>query len=209
MKRKVCVAVLALLTAAALWAQSPQGWKLRVDRSMTAEDPDAAGAIKFTTKGSGFHAINPQAATYWNPANTATGNYTLKGTFTLVKSTGYDEYYGLMFGGAELDAAGQNYLYFMITDDGTWLLKRRTGASTQNVSPRTPNAAVKKPGANGICSNALEVRVMADKVDLVINGMVVGSMPKTGALAKTDGVYGLRINHQLDVQVDGFALTKQ
>jgi hypothetical protein len=209
MKRQVCVAVLALLAAAALWAQSPQGWKLRVDRSMTAEDPDAAGSIKFTTKGSGFHAINPQAATYWNPANTATGNYTLKGAFTLVKSTGYDEYYGLMFGGAELDGAGQNYLYFMITDDGTWLLKRRTGASTQNVSPRTPNAAVKKPGANGMCTNALEVRVMADKVDLVINGAVVGSMPKTGALAKTDGVYGLRINHQLDVQVDGFALTKQ
>jgi len=209
MKLQAFVAVLALLASAALFAQSPQGWKLRVDRSMTAEDPDAAGSIKFTTKGSGFHAINPQAATYWNPANTATGNYSLKGTFTLVKSTGYDEYYGLMFGGSDLDAAGQSYLYFMITDDGTWLLKRRTGPSTQNVSARTPNAAVKKPGAGGMCTNTLEVRVMADKMDLVVNGIVVSSLPKTGALAKTDGIYGLRINHQLEVQVDGFAFAKQ
>ena len=41
-----------------------------------------------------------------------------------------------------------------------------------------------------------------------INGTVVNTMPKTGAIAKTDGVYGMRINHQLDVQIDGFALSK-
>ena len=60
---------------------------------------------KFAASGSGFHATNPMAAIYWNPANTATGNYTLKGTFKLIKSTGYDEYYGLIFGGSGLEGA--------------------------------------------------------------------------------------------------------
>ena len=49
--------------------------------------------------GGGYHAINPTAAIYWNPANTATGNYTLKGTFKLMKPSGHTNYYGLFFGG--------------------------------------------------------------------------------------------------------------
>src|ERR1700726_3487991 len=86
MKRHIHVALLALAAIAPLVAQAPQGWKLRVDKSTEASDPDAAGDIKFVTMGSGFHATNPKAAVYWNPANTAAGNYTLKGTFKLVKT---------------------------------------------------------------------------------------------------------------------------
>jgi hypothetical protein len=208
MKRHAAVAVLALIAAVPLLAQVPKGWKLRIDRSTSAEDPDAAGAIKFTTAGAGFHVVTPQAAVFWNPANTATGNYTLKGTFTLAKSTGYLEYYGLIFGGSNLDGAGQEYLYFVITDDGTWLVKRRMGASAQEVSDKTASPAVKKPDAKGSCTNMLEVRVTADKIDFVINGMVVKTLPKTGPAAKTDGIYGLRVNHHLDVQVDGLAVSK-
>src|ERR1700674_73442 len=133
MKRHVPIAVLALFALAPLAAQTPKGWKMRVDKSTSASDPDAAGDIKFVTMGSGFHATNPTAAVYWNPANTATGNYTLKGTFTLTKSTGFLEYYGLIFGGSNLEGAGQEYLYFVITDDGTWLVKRRMGGSAQEV----------------------------------------------------------------------------
>src|ERR1017187_9719072 len=72
MKRHVDIAVLALIALAPLVAQAPQGWKMRVDKSTAASDPDAAGDIKFVTMGSGFHATNPKAAVYWNSANTAT-----------------------------------------------------------------------------------------------------------------------------------------
>src|ERR1700688_3796620 len=109
MKSPVQVAVLALMTLAPLAAQSPQGWKMRVDRSTAASDPDASGAIKFVTMGSGFHATNPQAAVYWNPANTASGAYTLKATFTLMKPSGHTNYYGLIFGGSGLEGAQQKY----------------------------------------------------------------------------------------------------
>src|SRR5450755_2689684 len=205
MKRQIFLALLVLLAVAPLGAQSPQGWKLRVDRSMNAEDPDAAGDIKFITMGTGFHATNPQAAVYWNPANTSTGNYTLKGTFTLMKPSGHTNYYGLVFGGSSLEGAEQNYLYFVVAQNGTWLIKSRTGDATATISPKTPNDAVKKPEADGKSVNALEVRVGADKIDFVVNGVVVHSEPKSGALAKTDGIYGIRVNHLLEVQIDGLS----
>jgi hypothetical protein len=211
MKRKISFlvfALVALVSAAAVFAQSPKGWMVRSDHSMDASDPDAAGAIKFVEMGGGFHATNPMAAIYWNGANRVTGNYTLKGKFTLVKSNGFNEYYGLILGGSDLGAAGQSYLYFMVTDDGTFLIKRRAGASTEAVSQKTQNAAVKKPDASGKCTNELEVRVKADKLDFVINGTVVSSLPKTGPAGKTDGIYGIRVNHQLEVQIDGFGVTK-
>jgi hypothetical protein len=208
MKRHAAVAVLALIAVVPLFAQVPKGWMLRTDRSADASDPDAPGPIKLVPMGSGFHAIAPQATVFWNPANTATGNYTLKGTFTLIKSTGYLEYYGLVLAGSNLEAAGQDYLYFVITDDGTWLIKRRTGAAAQEVSAKASSPAVKKPDANGSCTNALEVRVMADKIDFLVNGTVVKTLPKTGQAAKTDGIYGMRINHHLEVQVDGLGVSK-
>src|SRR5687767_10871476 len=129
MKRHAYIAVLAVAALVPLAAQTPKGWKMRVDRSTSATDPDAPGEIKFVTMGTGFHATNPQAAVYWNPANTATGNYTLKGTFTLMKPSGHSNYYGLVFGGNGLEGAEQSYTYFVIAQDGNWLIKRRDGAA--------------------------------------------------------------------------------
>src|SRR5947207_2907301 len=141
------VAALALVTFIPLAAQSPKGWRVRVDRSTEASDPDAAGAIKFVTMGTGFHATNPQAAVYWNPANKAAGNYWLKGTFKLMKPSGHTNYYGLVFGGSGLEGPKQSYLYFLVAQDGTWLIKRRDGdVATQDVS-KAASAAVKKPDA--------------------------------------------------------------
>jgi hypothetical protein len=207
MKRFVPTALLAVLALAPLAAQTPKGWKMRVDRSTAASDPDAPGEIKFVTMGSGFHATNPQAAVYWNPANTASGAYTLKGTFTLMKPSGHNNYYGLVFGGSGLEGPAQSYLYFVIAQNGTWLIKRRDGGTTSNIAPKTPNDAVVKPGADGKSTNVLEVRVGADKVDFVVNGAVVHSEPKT-ALAKTDGIYGIRVNHLLEVQTDALGVSK-
>jgi hypothetical protein len=67
---------------------------------------------------------------------------------------------------------------------------------------------VKQPDADGQSVNALEVRVGADKVDFVVNGTVVNSQQKTAAMANTDGIYGIRVNHLLEVQVDGFGVSK-
>ncbi len=121
------------------------------------------------------------AAIYWNPENTATGSYTLKGTFKLIKSTGHDEYVRAhLYGGSGLEGAMQSYIYFMVTDDGTYLIKRRDGASTSGVSPKTPSVAVKKPDASGMATNALEVCAASDKIDFVTSTelRLVTSLPR-------------------------------
>jgi len=209
MKRHVCTGLLALLAVVPLAAQAPRGWMLRVDRSTSASDPDAAGGIRFVAEGTGFRATNPQAAVFWNPANTATGAYTLKGTFTLLKPSGHTNYYGLVFGGSDLGGPAQRYLYFMVAQDGAWLLKRRDGnAEPRNVAANTPNAAVRRPDASGRSVNALEVRIAADTIDYVVNGTVVHTTPKTGLTARTDGIRLSGINHLLDVRVDGLSVTR-
>ena len=207
MKRFLSLFALTLVASATIFAQGvPAGWKMRVDRSTNAQDPDAAGTIKFVTMGTGFHATNPQAAVYWNPANTMNGAYTLKGTFTLMKPSGHTNYYGLVFGGGGLEGAAQSYTYFLVAQDGTWLVKKREGEVASDVLKKTPSDAVKKPGADGKSTNVLEVRVGADKIDYVVNGTVVNSSPKAGT--KTDGTYGIRVNHLLEVHVDGFGAKK-
>jgi hypothetical protein len=206
MKRLIPVLMFAAIAVSPLLAQAPKGWMLRADRSTSASDPDAPGPIKFVTMGTGFHATNPQAAVYWNPANTATGAYTVKGSFKLMKPSGHTNYYGIVFGGSALDGANQSYHYFLVAQDGSWLLKKREGEVASDVAKKTVNAAVKMPDASGQSTNALEVRVAADKVDFVVNGTVVHSMPKAGM--KTDGIAGIRVNHVLEVHIDDFGIKK-
>ena len=210
LKRLVMTAISATLLTMAVSAQTPAGWKQRLDRSTSASDPDAAGAVKFVTMGNGFHATNPTAAVYWSPANTATGNYTAKATFRLVKPSNHTNYYGIVFGGSELEGSNQSYIYFTVAQDGTWLIKRRDGdVNAPTIAGKAASDAVKKPGADGTSVNDLEVRVQASKIDYVVNGTVVHSTPKTGTTAKTDGLVGLRVNHMLEVHVDNFAVVKQ
>ena len=207
MRRLITFAILVSLALVPLAAQSTAGWKVRADRSTSATDPDAAGKIQFMAMGKGFHAVNPQAAVYWNPANTAKGTYTLRGTFTLNEPSGHTNYYGLVFGGSSLEGAEQNYLYFLVAQDGTFLVKRRVGdAKTDDVVAKAANGAIRKPDASGKSTNALEVRVLADKVEYAVNGTVVGSSPKAGLT--TDGIWGIRVNHLLNVMIEGIGVTK-
>jgi len=207
MKHLASTMVLAVLAVAAVGAQSTAGWMVRADKSTNASDPDGAGAIKFTAMGDSFHAVNPQAAVYWHPKNTASGTYTLKGTFTLNEPSSHPNYYGLVFGGRSLDGADQAYTYFVVAQNGMFLVKRRIGdAKTEDVVVKTANAAVKQPDASGKSTNALEVRVTPDKIDYVVNGTVVHSGPKTGVT--TDGTWGLRVNHQLNVGISALSVSK-
>ena len=208
MRKHLSLLALVLVATAQVLAQSPPGWRVRLDRSTSASDPDAAGAVRFVAAGPGFHATNPTAAVFWNPMQSATGTYSVKGTFTLIKPSSHVNYYGLVFAGSNLEAADQAYTYFMVAQDGTWLVKRRGGSATQDLSDRTPDEAVKKPDAEGKSTNTLEVRVGKEAVEFVVNGKVVDTKPRTGRLATTDGIYGIRVNHLLEVQVDGFGVSK-
>jgi hypothetical protein len=76
---------------------------------------------------------------------------------------------------------------------------------TENIA-RAQHEAVRKPGTDGTSTNTLEIRVAGDTLNFVVNGTVVHTMPK-GDLV-TDGIYGIRVNHQLNVDITDFGLTK-
>ena len=206
MFRRVLPVVLMASFVAPVAAQTPAGWKVHIDRSQNAQDPDDKSGVMFMAMGKGFHVSGGPAGTYWNPSNTATGNYTLKGTFTLVKPSNHTNYYGLVFGGNALDGPSQTYTYFLVAQNGSFLIKQRSGEQTSDIKAATPNAAIKTPDNSGKSVNALEVRVAGDTISYVVNGTVVHTTPKSAV--KSDGVAGFRVNHVTEVMVDGFEVQK-
>jgi hypothetical protein len=108
---------------------------MRVDRSTNPSDPDDVPEVKFMTMGNGFHVTTGPAVTLWHPSNTATGTYTLRGTFTLMRPSGHVNYYGLVFGGSELDGPQQSYLYFLVAQNGTFLVNHRGATRCIGCSP--------------------------------------------------------------------------
>ena len=203
MRRSVFLVLLAVLAVTPLSAQAPDGWQVRIDRSTSASDPDNVPEIKVATAGKGFRVTGGPAGTFWHPTNRAKGNFTARASFNLMKPSGHTNYYGLIFGGEELGGANQRYIYFLVAQDGTFIIRQRTGDKVQDVH-RAMHAAVRQPGQNGSSTNALEVRVGANQISYVINGTVVHTTPRAGATAQTDGLVGVRVNHLLDVQVDAF-----
>ena len=159
--------------------------------------------------GAGFHVIGGPAGTFWNPANRVAGKYTARATFNLMKPSAHVNYYGLTFAGADLEGARQKYLYFLVAQNGTFIVRARTGEEVDNVQARTPHATIRKPDADGRSTNTLEVRVAGNTISYVVNGTVVHTTPKSGATAATGGIVGVRVNHLLDVHVDGFDVRRQ
>jgi hypothetical protein len=208
MCRFAVILMAIMLVAGPLAAQAPEGWQVRIDRSTNAADPDDVPQIKVATVAKGFRVTGGPAGTFWNPANRAKGNFTARATFTLMKPSGHTNYYGLIFGGEELGGAKQRYIYFLVAQDGTFIIRQRTGETVHDVH-RAKHGAVNQPGANGMATNALEVKVDGKDIVYAVNGMVVYATLKSGPTAQTDGIVGVRINHLLDVQVDGLEVQQQ
>ena len=209
MFRFAFILILTVFVVASLAAQAPPGWQVRIDSSQSASDPDDVADLKVMAMGKGFHVTGGPAGTFWNPANRVAGNYTARATFNLMKPSGHTNYYGLVFGGANLEGAKQQYLYFLVAQDGTYIIRARTGENVQDVRGSTPHPAVRRPGADGRSTNTLEVRVAGNTISYVVNGTSVHTTPKSGATAATDGIAGVRVNHVLEVMVDGFEVQRQ
>jgi hypothetical protein len=209
MFRRLSAVLIALLVAAPVAAQAPAALQLRLDRSTSAADPDDVPDVTIANTAGGFQVNTGPAAVVWNAANTATGTYSLKGTFTLQAPSDHVNFYGLVFGGAELAGNRQSYLYFLVAQDGTFLVKHRAGDdAVHDVVAKTEHAAVVRPGADGKSVNNLEVRVGASQIEYLVNGTVVTTTPKSGMTGRTDGIYGVRVNHRIPgVLVENLSVT--
>ncbi len=206
-RRLLWAALVAVAVAGApVSAQAPAGWRVHTDPSQNAQDPDNTPNLTFAAMGKGFHVVSGPAGTFWHPSNMANGSYVLRGTFNLMEPSNHTNYYGLVFGGRDLEGPNQSYTYFVVAQDGTFQVRQRMGRQVTTVQAPTMHAAIRRPAANGQSSNALEVRVAGDTISYVVNGTVVHSGPKGSTT--TDGVTGVRVNHVLNVHVEGFAVGK-
>jgi hypothetical protein len=195
--------------------QLPAGWALRFD-PVTARpgQPNPAAPqpsdVAFMAMGSSFHVQSGPAAIYYREGEVVTGAYTLSAKFSQARGMG-QEAYGLVLGGSELQTPSQNYLYFLIrpADGGILINHRSSDAAPRSIVSWTPHAAVNKQAGSGAAINELSVRVEANGVSFLVNGTEVRRLTRAelGA-AKTDGLVGLRINHNLDLMVEGFGVSR-
>jgi hypothetical protein len=183
----------------------PAGWSARLDR------PNAALAdVRFVSMGAGYHATSGPAGIFWNPAHVGTGEYRARATFTQTKAPKHPEAYGLFVAGKELQE-GADYLYFLVRGDGKFLVKHRApNGDTHTIVDWTEHAAVKKQDESGKATNALAVEGGDFGVRFLVNGTQVAEfLSKDVPHLNTQGIVGLRVNHNLDVHVDGFAVEKR
>jgi copper oxidase (laccase) domain-containing protein len=215
----------ALLTPAPIHAQqdadrkvagggiSVAGWKGAIDPA-AAKKGLTINDSKFTKDGDALHLAVGPAAVYWNPANTASGDYTVKATFREAKiSADHPHPYGVFIGGQNLDSDQRSLMYCVAYGDGSFLVRQLTPTGVVNVGKRQPNAAVHKAAADGSVTNEVGWTVKGGRAECVINGTVVAGYDKqeivgAGKLESTDGVYGIRVSHNVDVVVTGLGVTK-
>jgi hypothetical protein len=177
----------------------PAGWKNRFDLpDMKLEH------VRFLVQGSSYHVTSGPPGIYYKPGMTASGAYTVKGTFTQLAKGEHREGYGPFIGGTDLEGAGQRYTYFLLRQDGKYLVKQRDGVNTKGMVDWAEHKAIKSFGDDGKMTNELAIVVGADVVRFLINGTEVASQPRGDV--STSGIVGLRVNHNLDINVDNFSI---
>ncbi len=178
----------------------PAGWSARPDEGSVND-------IKFVVMEPGYHLTLGPATILYRLEDRANGPFHTLVTFHQMKKLEHPEGYGLFFGGQALAQKGQSYTYFLVRDDGTYLIKRRQGEKTAEISKGwTPHPAVKKSDAQGKASNLLEIDAKQDprRIDFKVNGQTVYTTD--AKIMPVKGLVGLRVNHNLDVHVEGFAV---
>ncbi len=186
----------------------PAGWHARTDGNRPLAN------VKFDSMSVGHHVTLGPAAIFWRDADSASGSYTVEAKFWQFPSDTHRDHregYGLFIGGSTLQATGQRYTYFLIRDDGMYLVKRRMGDSTWAVTKGwTASDAIAKhdSGPNLEMANPLEntltIRVTPGEATFLVNGKLVYKASEVD----TKGIVGFRVNHNLNVHLGQLQITK-
>jgi hypothetical protein len=195
---------------------SAPGWTGKIDANEERAGQKLENA-KFAQDGGGLHITTGPAVTYWNPANKAAGNYTVKATFNEPKYMNLNSHphpYGIMIGGNDLGTPQQSYLYCAAYGNGNFIVRGFGPTAFQMNGGGEANPAVHKAaGVGQPVTQEIAISVRGDRVECAINGTVVAGYDKaalvtSGKLKSLDGVYGLRFAHNTEVTVTGLTVTK-
>jgi len=187
----------------------PPGWHARTDGNRPLTN------VKFDSMSVGHHVTLGPATIFWRDADNATGSYIAEAKFWQFPSDTHRDHregYGLFIGGSALTAAGQRYTYFLIRDDGMFLVKRRMGDSTWSVTKGwTASDAVQSRAAQADTTkpveNTMMIRVTATDATFLVNEKIV--YKANASDVDGNGTVGFRVNHNLNVHLGALGITKQ
>ena len=195
---------------------SVPGWTGKIDAK-----EEAAGltlnSAKLAKDGEALHVVTGPAVTYWNPANKASGNYTVTATFKEPKYMSLNNHphpYGIVIAGNDLGTDKQSYLYCAAYGNGKFIVRGFGPQAFQMNGRGAEDPAVNKAaGVGEPVTQEIALSVKGDKVECAINNKVVASYDKSalvteGKLKSTDGIYGLRFAHNTEALVTGLKVTK-
>lgn len=179
----------------------PAGYVGRTDR----EGTPISGA-RYTVNGGRWEVMTGPAHIVYAAKDSARGAYTATATFDQLENPAHPEAYGIFIGGQNLDGPQQRYTYFLVRGTGQYLVKVRDGANTKDVVAWTSSDAVPKADASGKATYKLTAHTTADSVHFMVNDKVVAAAAKSAV--PTDGIAGVRINHNLHVRVTPLVVTR-
>src|SRR5438477_8931234 len=196
---------------------SVTGWTGKIDPGEARRGQVLTNA-KLAQEGNALHVTTGPAVAYWNPANTASGDYTVKATFTEPKYMNLNDHphpYGIFIGGTDLGTDHQSLLYCEAYGNGTFIV-RGFGPAPFRMNGREgeSNAAVRRAAAPGPpVTQEIALSVKGDKVACLINGTVGATYARAdvvapGKLKSTDGIYGIRFAHNTEGLVTGLTVTR-
>jgi len=179
----------------------PAGWSARTDAK------GKEGEVRFVVMDKGYHVSPGQATILWRPADRVEGVFHAVALITQARPSQPPEGYGIFVGGQTLTGEAAKYTCFLIRQDGKFLVQRRDGENTMNLtSTWTAHPAILGPNAIGESINRLEVTIGKNRLAFAVNGKDVYTADPR--LVEGAGVVGLRVNHNLDLHIDEFGVRK-
>jgi len=227
MKNTIAIAAVVLVAVASLSAQFDrdrvipgggifvQGWTGKIDAGSTRQGRTLNDS-KFVQEGDALHVTAGPATTFWNPANTASGDYSVKATFLeprFMELNSHAHSYGIVIGGNNMGTDQMSYVYCVAYGDGNALV-RGFGPAVFTLLGTSPNPAVHRAaGVGQPVTQEISWSVKGGRAECSINGAVVAAYDKAqlvgpGKLQSTDGVYGVRFSHNVEAVITGFAMSK-
>jgi hypothetical protein len=166
--------------------------------------------------GDALHVTTGPAVAYWNPENTARGDYTVKATFKEARYMNLNTHphpYGIFIAGNDMGTERQSYLYCAAYGNGTFIVRGFGPAPFQMNGRWSSSSAVNRASGPGEpVTQEIALSVKGNKVECAINGTVVATYDKSalvanGKLKSTDGIYGIRFAHNTEAVVTGLKMT--
>ena len=185
----------------------PSGYMGQVDPPREGREPADISQAEYTVQDGRWEVRTGPAHIVWAAGDTASGNYTVSTTLDQLETPAHPEAYGMIIGGSNLDQlTGQTYTYFIVRHTGEYMIRVREGATTRTVAEWTKSPAVPVTGEDGKASYALSARVDADSVHFMVGDQEAAAVAR--ATVPTDGIFGVRINHNLHVMVTPPTVTR-